>query len=306
MRSARVVGVIGLGVMGKPMTANILKNDSGLAVRVTARRPEAARELVEAGAEWHDTPASLIAGSDLVLLVLPDLPEVETVLHGESGLLAGVTGEVVIAICSTSSPSGVRSLASRLHQESQGRVAVIDAPLSGGAEGATAGTLSIMVGGRSEDVELASPVLARCGRPVHLGPLGAGQVAKACNQMIVAAAVLALGEAAVLAVRSGIDVEQLFDLLSGGYAASRILETRGPRIVAQDYSPSGVAKYMVKDLQFATDVAQETGTETALLPALKASFEDLTARGFGDNDIAVTRRYIEDRSQPVAESPAES
>lgn len=295
MRPTHVVGIIGLGVMGKPMAANLLK-DASVDLRLTARRREAVQDLVAAGAEWHDTAASLAAGADLILLVLPDLPEVRSVLDGPTGILAGSDGDLVLVICSTSSPSGVRALADELHRDTDGRVRVIDAPLSGGEEGAKAGSLSIMVGGEAEDVAIAVPVLERCGRPVHLGPLGAGEVAKACNQMIVAAAVLALGEAAVLASRSGIDVAQMFDLLGGGYAASRILETRGPRIVAQDYSPSGVAKYMVKDLRFAADVADQTGTQAALLPALKAAFEDLVATGLGDSDISVTRKYIEDRS----------
>jgi 2-hydroxy-3-oxopropionate reductase len=156
--------------------------------------------------------------------------------------------------------------------------------------------LSIMVGGDTDAVAAAIPVLAACGRPVHLGPLGAGQVAKACNQMIVAATVLALGEAAVLADRSGINVGQLFELFGGGYAASRILETRGPRVIAEDYSPSGVAKYLLKDLRYAADVAEDTATRTALLPTLKSAFEDLVRSGLGESDMAVTRRYIEQRS----------
>jgi 2-hydroxy-3-oxopropionate reductase len=296
VRAPHVVGIIGLGVMGRPMAANILHKSPSVTLRVSARRPEVARELVAAGAEWHETPASIADGADVIILVLPDLPEVEAVLYGPDGILAGTHGDLVLVICSTSSPTGVRALAVRLHEDSQGRVRVVDAPVSGGEEGATAGTLSIMVGGDTEAVAAATSVLTACGRPVHLGPLGAGQVAKACNQMIVAAAVLALGEAAVLADRSGIDVGQLFELLGGGYAASRILETRGPRIVAQDYAPSGVAKYLLKDLRYAADVAQDTDTRTALLPTLTSAFEDLVRTGFGESDIAVTRRYIEERT----------
>jgi 2-hydroxy-3-oxopropionate reductase len=174
-------------------------------------------------------------------------------------------------------------------------VRIVDAPVSGGVDGAEAGTLSIMVGGEGRAVAEAMAVLTACGHPVHLGPLGSGQVAKACNQMIVASTILALGEAAVLADRSGIDLAVLFRLLGGGYAGSRILETRGERIVSEDYRPSGAAKYMVKDLDFATAVAEATATRAVLLPAVKAAFEELTAQGYGDNDIAVTRRYISQR-----------
>ena len=171
---------------------------------------------------------------------------------------------------------------------------MIDAPVSGGSEGAQAGTLSIMVGGDERDVSDVWPVLAACGNPVHLGPLGSGQ-AKACNQMIVAATVFALGEAAVLADRSGIDLAELFGMLAGGYASSRILETRGSRIVSENYAPSGAARYMVKDLSFASTVAEATGTHVVLLPAVRAAFEELTAQGHGDQDIAVMRRYIAQR-----------
>jgi 3-hydroxyisobutyrate dehydrogenase-like beta-hydroxyacid dehydrogenase len=300
LRAPSVVGVIGLGVMGRPMAAHIVAKRPGVTVRVWARRQEVAQQLVASGAEWHDTPASLAEGADLIILVLPDLPEVEALLYREDGILAGSRSELTLVICSTSSPTGVRALAERLHTDSHGRIRVVDAPVSGGEEGAVDGTLSIMVGGDAGAVAAASTVLTACGRPVHLGPLGAGQVAKACNQMIVAATVLALGEAAVLADRSGIDVGELFDLLAGGYAASRILQTRGPRIVAEDYAPSGVAKYLLKDLRYAADVAEHTGTHTALLPALKSTFDDLVASGFGEDDMAVTRRYIEERSRPPA------
>jgi 2-hydroxy-3-oxopropionate reductase len=291
-----VVGVIGLGVMGRQMAKNILNKSPDVTLRVWARRPEVAQELVAAGAEWHETSASLADGADLIIMMLPDLPEVEAVLYGKDGILAGTHDDLILVIGSTSSPTGVRALARRLHEDSSGRIRVVDAPVSGGEEGAKAGTLSIMVGGDAEPVAAATSVLTACGRPVHLGPLGAGQVAKACNQMIVAATVLALGEAAVLADRSGINVGQLFELLGGGYAASRILETRGPRIVTKDYAPSGAAKYLLKDLRYAADVAEDTGTPTALLPGLKSAFEDLVRSGLGDADMAVTRRYIEERS----------
>lgn len=288
------VGVIGLGAMGAPMAANLLRRP-GTTVQITGRSRDKHQALVEAGARWSDTPRSLAADCDIVLLMLPDLPEVEAVLAGPDGLLAAEPADLLLIISSTSSPTGVRALGERLLDQTRGAVRVVDAPVSGGVDGATAGTLSIMVGGADADVAEALPVLTACGTPVHLGPLGAGQVAKACNQMIVSATILALGEAAVLADRSGLDLAKLFDLLAGGYAGSRILATRGERIVDQDYSPSGVAKYMIKDLTFATAVAESTGTHPVLLPALKQAFEELTDAGLGDNDIAVTRRFIAER-----------
>ncbi len=174
---------------------------------------------------------------------------------------------------------------------------LVDAPVSGGVEGAAAATLSIMVGGSDADAAVAASVLAACGRPVHLGPLGAGQVAKACNQLIVAAAVLSLGEALVLAERSGLDLDLLVDLLAGGYADSRILRTRGARMVAEDYDPSAAARYLLKDVGFAADVAADTDTATALLPAVQAAFTELVERGLGDADIGVTRRLTQERGR---------
>jgi len=288
------VGVIGLGMMGRPMAVNLLEHGNG-PVHITGRGRDRYADLLDTGAVWHQTARSLAGEVGILLLMLPDLPQVEEVLNGPDGILAAQPEDLLLVISSSSSPVGVRELADRLHQTTAGAVRVVDAPVSGGVDGAEAGTLSIMVGGAEGDVAQARPVLAACGNPVHLGPLGSGQVAKACNQMIVASTILALGEAAVLAERSGIDLGEMFRLLGGGYAGSRILETRGERIVTEDYSPSGVAKYMVKDLGFASAVAEATDTHVVLLPAVKAAFEELTAQGHGDSDIAVTRRYVSQR-----------
>jgi 2-hydroxy-3-oxopropionate reductase len=287
------VGFIGLGAMGLPMARNLV--GAGARVRVTGRTPAKAASLVEAGAVWHDSPRSLAADSDVIVLMLPDLPEVDMALDGPDGIRAASPRDLVLVISSTSSADGVRALHRRLAEQTAGAVRIVDAPVSGGTDGAAAGTLSIMVGGADADVARVLPLLGACGSPVHLGPLGAGQVAKACNQLIVAATILALGEAAVLADRSGLDLAALFDLLAGGYAGSRILSTRGRRLVAEDYSPSGPAKYMVKDLDFATAIAAATDSHPVLLPAVKAAFEELVAQGLGENDIAVTRRFISRR-----------
>ena len=300
------VGFIGLGVMGRPMALNILRaaEASGLSLTVTARRRESVDDVIAAGAHWADSAREVASASDVIVMMLPDLPEAEAVLDGPDGLLAGVDGPLVLCIGSTSSPDGVRELGTRLRESSGGRVRVLDTPVSGGEDGAIGGTLSVMVGGSPEDFATARPVLETVGHPVLLGPLGAGEVAKACNQMVVAATVLAWGEACVIAERSGLDVGALLDLLAGGYAGSRVLETRKARFVDKDYRPSGAAKYMVKDLRFATDEARKSGTVTHQLDALRESFEELTAAGFGDQDIAVTRAWVE--SLPAATAaPAE-
>lgn len=288
-----VVGVIGLGTMGRPMAANLLRGHGRLVVTGRTRRDD--DPLIDAGATWADTPRELAERARVVLLMLPDLPQVEEVLAGPGGVLAGADGELLLIVSSSSSPTGVRELAARLDAETDGRVRVVDAPVSGGEDGATAGTLSIMVGGDPADTELAVEVLRPCGRPVVLGPLGAGQVAKACNQMVVASTILALGEASVFAERSGIDLRVLWELLGGGYAGGNLLASRVDKLVDAEYSASGVAVNMVKDLRFAEDVATATGTNPLLLPTLRAAFDELVERGHGHEDIAVTRRVIEER-----------
>jgi 2-hydroxy-3-oxopropionate reductase len=288
------VGIVGLGIMGTPMAANALR--AGFEVHVTHRTPERVASLLEQSAHWAGTPRELAEASDVLVSMLPDLPDLEPMLSGDEGLLAGIRSPTVLVIGSTSSAAGVRELDERVGPATGGLLRVVDAPVSGGEEGARAGSLSLFVGGEDALVERARPVLETFGRIHHLGPLGSGEVAKYCNQLIVSATVHALGEAAVLADRSGLDLRALFAALGGGYANSRVLETRGSRIVAADYHPTGAARYMVKDLSFAADEASRTGVDARQLHLLLEAFRDLTERGFGDDDMAVTRAYIESLS----------
>lgn len=294
------VGVVGLGAMGAPMTRNLLTAAPGTAVSVYGRTPVKLAGLVAAGATAVPTPRDLAEAAEVVLVVLPDLPDLEGLLDGPDGLLAGVHRRTVLVVSSTVSPEGIRTLAGRLDERTGGLLRVVDAPVSGGEDGAVAGTLSIMLGGDPADCAFVQPVLATMGTPVRLGPLGAGQTAKACNQMIVAATMLALGEAAVIAERSGLDLAALFELLGGGYAGSRMLESRKRRLVEKDHSPSGAARFMIKDLGFAAAAAGATSTTTRQLPALRAAFAELVERGHGDQDISVVQAYIAELTdQPV-------
>ncbi|ALX67329.1 NAD(P)-dependent oxidoreductase [Microbacterium sp. XT11] len=284
------VGIVGLGAMGRPMAERLLAARGELVVH--SRRPQP--ELASAGATVAASARELGARADVVLSMLPDLPELEALLDGEDGLLADA-GDLLLLIGSTSSAPAVRELADRLAARTDGRVRVVDCPVSGGVDGAAAGSLSIMLGGAEADAAIAADVLSPCGTPVLLGPLGAGEVAKACNQLVVSATILALGEATVLAERSGLDLDALWTLLGGGYAGSRLLESRKDKLVTGDDSPSGMAQYMVKDLRFASDIAAATGTSPALLPALRGAFDEIVASGLGDRDISVTRRFIASR-----------
>lgn len=294
--SLPTVGMLGFGNMGHPAAGHLLRaaQAAGSRFLVHARRPESVADLVDAGAEWREKPAGL-AEADVLLSLLPDLPQLEALLWGEEGIVAAVTTPLLLLVASTSSPDGVRDLAARLAEGSP-LIRVVDCPVSGGSEGAEAASLVIMVGGDDSDVAVALPVLEILGTPTHLGPLGSGEVAKACNQAIVAATVMALAEAAVLGDRAGLDIAALFRVLGGGYAGSRILETRGERIVSGEYGSAGPAKYMVKDLGFALAEASRTGSELPMVGLLRSSFESLAATGLGDQDISVTRAYVESLS----------
>lgn len=228
--------------------------------------------------------------------MVPDLPQVEELLFGPdavSSSSSSSSSSVTVVVCSSVSPVGIREIAERLTTATSGRMTIVDAPVSGGTEGAVSGTLSIMVGGDPHSVEAVRPVLATFGTPVHLGPLGSGDIAKACNQLIVAATISAIGEASVIAERSGLDLAALLSLLEGGYAGSRVLEAKKQRIIDGDYAPTGIARYMGKDLGFAAAAAAATDTATPLLDVLRESFDGLVSAGLGDLDLAVVHRYIQ-------------
>jgi 2-hydroxy-3-oxopropionate reductase len=288
----RRVGMIGLGSMGMPMARNLLASGVAAQISVHGRSRERAQPALDAGAEWCDSPRALAADSDVIITVLPDLPQLRELLEGDDGLLAGLSNPLLLVVCSTSSPAGVRELAGELEQRTDGRVRLLDAPLSGGADGAAAGRLSIMAGGDEAAFAVARPLLETMGTPMLLGPLGAGEVAKACNQMVVASTMVALAEATVIAERAGLDVSKLLDCLGGGYAGGRFLESRKQRLIDKDYTPSGLARYMIKDLGFATDEAARSGVVTPQLATLMTLYQDLGQRGFGDEDLTVTQRYI--------------
>lgn len=291
------VGLIGLGNMGAPMAGNLLEafGADGAAsgeVLVHSRRRESAEELLARGAGWADTARELAAGSDAVVLMLADTAQIRAVAEGDDGLVAGAKAPLLAIICSTISPADVAELDREWSRATEGRLRCIDAPVSGGVEGAAAATLSIMVGAEPGQFELVAPVLEALGNPVRLGALGSGQVAKACNQMIVAATTVALGEAALVAEGNGLDVAELFALLQGGYAGSVLLQVKGPQFAAHDHAPRGPAKFMVKDLGIAASAADEAGLKLAQLPMLASVYTGLTDAGLGDQDSTVVQEFL--------------
>ncbi len=295
----QTVGFIGLGVMGRPMARHILANGAHqLMIRDLNREHQA--ELLDSGAIWANSLADMAKQCQMIIAMVPEIGDVRSLLQGESGLLSGTKEPWTLVISSTCSAQEVRDLQAEITAAGK-PVTVVDAPVSGGAEGAESGILSIMVGGPDAEAALACQVLKPAGEPVHLGPLGSGQVAKACNQLIVAAEVVAIAEAAVIAERAGLDVAQLFGVLQNGYAGSRIMEVKAHRFVAHDHSPSGPAKFMIKDLRAAAEEAECRGVNLISLDALRTTFRELTEAGMGDNDTSVVQAYIESRS-PITQT----
>lgn len=291
------IGFVGLGTMGRPMAGHMFAQlPAGDTMVLNDRSSERVTDMLAGGAVWAENARELGAQAEVVFFMVPDVPQVSDALEGPDGLLAGIGNrEVLLVVCSTVAPDAIRRLDEQVSQTTDGRVRVIDAPVSGGQIGAEAGTLSIMVGGPDELVARAMPYLQLAGNPVHLGPTGAGEVAKACNQLICAANIVANAEAAVVAERAGLDVGKLFDLMLGGYASSKIMADKGPRYVAKDYSVSGAAIFWIKDLLAYLDEAKRTGTETVQGDRLLDAFQGVVDAGWGWDDTAIVQKYIEDR-----------
>jgi 3-hydroxyisobutyrate dehydrogenase len=286
------VGFVGLGTMGVAMAANVAR--AGFPLTVWNRTPGRAGPLVEHGATEAGSPADVAAASDVVVICVSDTPHVADVLFGPGGIAIGAAPGTLVVDCSTISPAATRSFAGRLAASGVG---IVDAPVTGGSEGAQKGTLSILVGGLPEDVERARPILEVMGTTItHFGPVGSGQVAKAANQVILAGTYLAVAEGLVLAMKAGLDPDQVVAALSGGAAQSWVLANRSGRMIANDYPLGFRIALHRKDLGIVLDLAREVG---AALPvsALAAAFEDgIVARGHGDDDIAALARPIRELS----------
>jgi 2-hydroxy-3-oxopropionate reductase len=242
-------------------------------------------------AELRDKP--------VIVFMLPDLSYIE---DASAGLLACWTAEppapgTAVVVMSSVSPSAVKNFGARVAAASGGNAVVVDAPVSGGTQGAADGTLAIMTGASEEDFQRLQPLFTAMGSTVRrLGPLGSGSLAKACNQLIVGTTTAALAEAAELAERSGMDVAALYEVLAGGLAGSRVLDIVGPRLAAKDYEPTGPAKFMHKDLSFVLDSAAAAGAAVPMATAGVGLYAELKRQGLGDRDLAVVRQTISNLS----------
>ena len=279
--------VAGLGAIGLPVAINLAK--SGAATFVWNRSQAAADKAIEAGATQLKTLSD--NDSAIVLTVLPDLPQVDELLA--NGLEASMKSGDVLVVMGTVSPIQVAALATRLAAKG---IRLLDAPVSGGDVGAQNGTLSIMVGGDAKDLADALPTFQKIGQTIrHLGPVGAGEMAKACNQIVVAATLTAIAEAVTLGRRAGLDTTALIDILAGGLAASQALSVKRSKIESNDYTPGGAANFQLKDLRFALEAGAATGTSLTMTEEVTRLYASLVESGDGGLDHSGIIREIERR-----------
>lgn len=247
------VGLVGLGIMGRPMAANLIK--AGFDVTVHTRTQAKIQELQALGAHGASSPAEVAARTEMVVTMVPDSPDVEQVAEGPRGVFEGAGPGLIVADMSTISPAVTRRLA---HRAAAAGSFWLDAPVSGGEAGAIAGTLTIMVGGDAAAFERAHPVFQAMGKRVtHIGPSGHGQLAKLCNQILVAVNLLGASEALVFAAKAGLDLDKVHGALSGGAANSWAFEHLGRKMINRDLKPAFKVRLQQKDLRLVSEAARE-------------------------------------------------
>jgi 3-hydroxyisobutyrate dehydrogenase len=286
------IGFVGLGTMGASMAANLLK--AGAPLTVWNRTPGRAAALVKAGAQEAASPSGVAAVSDMVIICVSDTPDVEAVLFGPGGVADGARKGSLVIDCSTISPDATRDFGRRLAEHGVG---LVDAPVSGGSEGARLGTLTMFVGGAEPDVARARPVLEAVGKTItHLGPLGSGQAAKAVNQVVISGVYLGVAEGIVLGLKAGLDPHRLVEALSGGSAQSWVLANRSGRMIDDEYPLGFRLALHRKDLGIALELGEQTGTMLPLAMLAVAMEDRLLAQGHGDEDMSVVARVIRELS----------
>ena len=292
---AEKIGFVGLGIMGRPMARNLMRAGHDLVVFNRSR--EKAEVMANEGAEAAGNLAEVAQQCSVVITMLPGPPEVKAVLAGDDGLLAGAREGTLLVDMSTSSPALARDLASAARRRGVG---MLDAPVSGGDVGAEEGTLSIMVGGAEEDFERAKPLLGVMGETVvRVGEAGAGQVTKACNQIVVALVMEAVSEALVLGSKGGVAPEKILEVLSGGLAANRVTEVKREKFLGGDFSPGGKVEFHHKDLGIALATGREHGVALPATALVDQMFAALKAKGRGAWDHSALITLLEQRSSSL-------
>jgi 3-hydroxyisobutyrate dehydrogenase len=277
MSQTTPVGFVGLGIMGQRMAQNLL--GAGFPLTVWNRSAGRTTQLVEAGARLAENPAGVAQASEIVFTCVSDTPDVESVLLGNGGVLEGARPGSLVVDMSTISPRATREIAARLKA---GGVDLLDAPVSGGSEGASKGTLSIMVGGDAAQLERALPALRAMGKTItHVGGTGAGQTVKLVNQIVVVVNMLAAAEGLLFAKAAGVDLSKALDAIAGGAAGSWMLANRGPQVVAGDWRPGFTIDLQQKDLRLALDAADEMGVPLIGTAQVFQLYRSLQRAGLG-------------------------
>ncbi len=286
------IGFVGLGTMGAKMAERLLKAGHDLVVHNRTRAKE--EQLVALGARRAATPAECAAQRDLVITMVADTPDVQAVVLGDEGAVLGMEKGSVLVDMSTISPTTTRRLAAALAEHD---VDMLDAPVSGGSEGAANGTLSIMVGGEEKVLARVRPALDVLGKTVtHVGSIGAGQVAKAVNQVILAGTYASVAEGMALAQAAGIDVQAALRALGGGAAASWVLENRAGNMLAGNYPLGFRTRLHRKDLGIALAAARDLGVAIPVAAFVEQLETSLVTQGFGDEDVSNIARVVRRQS----------
>lgn len=283
------VGFIGLGLMGRPMALNLIR--AGHALRVWARRPESMQPLLDAGAVAASSAADVAAAVDVVITMVGDAPDVERVALGPDGIAEGARPGLIHVDMSTISPEVTQSIAARLAERG---VTMLDAPVSGGEPGAIQGTLTIMAGGDRDAFERVRPLFEAMGRTIsYIGGNGAGQVAKACNQIVTGVGVAAVAEALNFARKSGVDAGAVGEVLMGGFAASRILDVHGGRMVRREFQPGFKAWMHQKDMRIVLEEAHRLGLQLPTAAAAAQLYNAMVGCGLGEEDSVAMLKLFE-------------
>lgn len=291
------VGFVGLGIMGRPMALNLLKG--GYKVTVWARRAESMAPLVEAGGIAAESPAAVAAASDVVFSMVADAPDVREVMLGERGVAQRAAPGLIAVDMSTIPPAAAKSIGADLGTRG---ITFLDAPVSGGEVGAIAGTLSIMVGGDQSAFDKVQPLFACMGKNiVYVGGSGAGQVAKAANQILTGVGVLAVAEAMAFAKKNGADPARVREALMGGFAGSKILENHGQRMIDRNFKPGFKSWMHEKDMNIVMQTAHELGLYLPASAATAQMYKAMVGSGMGEEDSIAVLKLLEHLSGQAAD-----
>jgi len=284
----KTIGLIGLGIMGIPMAKNLLNANYNLGLY--ARNPKALASFPSDSTITYNSPAQVAEHCDMTITIVSDSPDVNEIIRGKNGLIHGAKANHLIIDMSTISPEVTRSIAKELESQN---INMLDAPVSGGEQGAIDGTLSIMVGGKAEIFNAALPVLKVLGKNiVHIGDHGAGQVSKACNQILAAQTIAAVAEALLLAKSSGADPSKVREALLGGFANSKVLELHGKRMLEDNYAPGFKAELHYKDIGIALKSAENNNISIPGTVRVEKYLKDLVEHGDGGLDSSAIAKLI--------------